>query len=76
MVTPVTELDLPDLSWLHESELPHDEHRRITRELAEQQEALTIMARRLPHLELAGETTWKPGTVGIFGPEHLPVRFA
>lgn len=43
---------------------------------AEQQEALTIMARRLPHLELAGRTTWKPGTVGIFGPEQLPVRFA
>ena len=42
---------------------------------AEQQEALTIMAQRLPNLELAGETTWKPGTVGIFGPEHLPVRF-
>jgi cytochrome P450 len=43
---------------------------------AEQQEALTIMARRLPNLELAGEIVWKPGTVGIFGPERLPVRFA
>ena len=43
---------------------------------AEQQEALTIMAQRLPNLELVGETTWKPGTVGIFGPQHLPVRFA
>ena len=42
---------------------------------AEQQEALTIMARRLPNLALAGETVWKPGTVGIFGPQHLPVRF-
>ena len=42
---------------------------------AEQQEALTIMAQRLPNLALAGETTWKPGTVGIFGPEHLPVTF-
>ncbi|MEY2958998.1 MAG: hypothetical protein RLZZ01_1566 [Actinomycetota bacterium] len=43
---------------------------------AEQQEALTVMARRLPNLALAGEATWKPGTVGIFGPEHLPVSFA
>lgn len=42
---------------------------------AEQQEALTIMAQRMPNLELAGATVWKPGTVGIFGPEHLPVRF-
>ncbi|MGA1556609.1 MAG: cytochrome P450 [Ilumatobacteraceae bacterium] len=42
---------------------------------AEQQEALTVMARRLPNLALAGEATWKPGTVGIFGPERLPVTF-
>jgi cytochrome P450 len=42
---------------------------------AEQQEALTIMAQRMPDLALAGETVWKPGTVGIFGPEHLPVTF-
>lgn len=42
---------------------------------AEQQEALAIMAQRMPNLTLAGETTWKPGTVGIFGPEHLPVTF-
>lgn len=42
---------------------------------AEQQEALTIMAKRLPDLELAGEIAWKPATVGIFGPEHLPIRF-
>lgn len=42
---------------------------------AEQQEALVIMARRMPNLRLAGETTWKPGAVGIFGPEHLPVTF-
>jgi cytochrome P450 len=42
---------------------------------AEQQEALTIMAQRMPNLELAGEISWKPGTVGIFGPDHLPVRF-
>ncbi len=42
---------------------------------AEQQEALTIMAQRMPDLELAGEIVWKPSTVGIFGPEQLPVRF-
>ena len=42
---------------------------------AEQQEALTILSQRLPDLELDGEIVWKPATVGIFGPEHLPVRF-
>jgi cytochrome P450 len=42
---------------------------------AEQQEALTIMAKRLPDLELAGEIAWKPATVGIWGPERLPIRF-
>lgn len=42
---------------------------------AEQQEALTIMAQRLPDLELTGDIIWKPSTVGIFGPEHMPVRF-
>ena len=42
---------------------------------AEQQEALTIMATRLPDLELAGEIAWKPATVGIWGPERLPIRF-
>ncbi|MEO6653798.1 MAG: cytochrome P450 [Ilumatobacteraceae bacterium] len=42
---------------------------------AEQQEALTIMAERLPDIELAGEVVWKPATVGIFGPERLPITF-
>ncbi len=42
---------------------------------AEQQEALTIMAKRLPDLELDGEIAWKPATAGIFGPERLPIRF-
>ena len=40
---------------------------------AEQQEALTIMADRLPDIEIAGDIRWKPATVGIFGPERLPV---
>jgi cytochrome P450 len=43
---------------------------------AELQEALPILARRLPDLALDGPVTWKPNAVGIFGPEHLPVRFS
>jgi cytochrome P450 len=43
---------------------------------AEQQEALTILARRLPDLQLDGDVTWKSPLSGIFGPEHLPVTFA
>ena len=43
---------------------------------AELQEALPILARRMPDLTLAGPVTWKPNAVGIFGPEHLPVRFS
>ncbi len=42
---------------------------------AEQQEALTILAARLPDLRLAGEVTWKSPNAGIFGPAHLPVTF-
>lgn len=42
---------------------------------AEQQEALTIMARRMPDLALAGEITWKSASAGIFGPDHLPITF-
>ena len=42
---------------------------------AELQEALPILARRMPDLALAGDVTWKPVSVGIFGPEHLPVTF-
>ena len=42
---------------------------------AELQEALPILARRMPDLALDGEVVWKPTTVGIFGPEHLPLRF-
>ena len=43
---------------------------------AELQEALPILARRMPDLALDGHVTWKPNAVGIFGPDHLPVRFA
>jgi cytochrome P450 len=42
---------------------------------AELQEALPILARRLPDLAVDGEITWKPDTVGIWGPERLPVTF-
>jgi cytochrome P450 len=42
---------------------------------AEQQEALTIMAERLPNLRLDGEVVWKPATFGIWGPDSLPVAF-
>jgi cytochrome P450 len=42
---------------------------------AELQEALPILATRLPDLRLDGDIRWKPSNVGIFGPEHLPVRF-
>lgn len=41
----------------------------------ELQEALPILARRLPDLALDGPVTWKPNAVGIFGPDHLPVTF-
>jgi cytochrome P450 len=43
---------------------------------AELQEALPILARRMPDLRIDGSVTWKPEGVGIFGPAHLPVTFA
>ena len=42
---------------------------------AELQEALPLLAQRMPDLALDGPTTWKPEGVGIFGPASLPVRF-
>jgi cytochrome P450 len=42
---------------------------------AELQEALPLLARRMPDLALDGPVTWKPNAVGIFGPDHLPVTF-
>ena len=42
---------------------------------AELQEALPILARRMPDLRIDSDVTWKPSNVGIFGPQHLPVRF-
>ena len=42
---------------------------------AELQEALPLLARRMPNLRRAGEIEWKPDGVGIFGPAHFPVTF-
>lgn len=42
---------------------------------AELQEALPILARRMPDLAVDGAITWKPSTTAIFGPTHLPVTF-
>jgi cytochrome P450 len=42
---------------------------------AELQEALPILARRMPDLAVDGAIEWKPQTVAIFGAAHLPVTF-
>jgi cytochrome P450 len=41
---------------------------------AEMQEALVLLPRMMPNLVLDGEPTWRT-PLGIFGPEHLPLRF-
>ena len=43
---------------------------------AELQEALPLLAQRMPKLAIDGDITWKPEGVGIFGPAHMPIRFA
>ena len=42
---------------------------------AELQEALPLLARRMPGLARSGEITWKPATFGIWGPADLPLRY-
>lgn len=42
---------------------------------AEMEEALPILARRIPDPRLDGEVAWRP-IIGIYGPETLPIRFA
>jgi cytochrome P450 len=42
---------------------------------AELQEALPLLARRMPSLAVDGEIEWKPDTVGIWGPARLPLTF-
>jgi cytochrome P450 len=43
---------------------------------AEMQEAIPILAQRLPGLALAGEPVYRPQLAGFIGPETLPIRFA
>ena len=42
---------------------------------AELQEALPLLAQRMPGLTRGGEIEWKPSTFGIWGPARLPLRF-
>jgi cytochrome P450 len=42
---------------------------------AELQEALPLLAQRMPDLAVDGEIIWKPTTTAIFGPDHFPVTF-
>ncbi len=43
---------------------------------AELQEALPLLAQRMPKLAIDGDITWKPDGVGIFGPAHMHITFA
>ncbi|MEY2453439.1 MAG: hypothetical protein QOD92_3013 [Acidimicrobiaceae bacterium] len=42
---------------------------------AELQEALPLLAQRMPDIEIDGVIEWKAATVGIWGPARLPLRF-
>lgn len=42
---------------------------------AELQEALMILARRMPNMRLDGPVEWKPDGVAIWGPASLPLAF-
>jgi cytochrome P450 len=42
---------------------------------AELQEALPLLARRMPGLTRSGDIEWKPSNFGIWGPARLPLRF-
>lgn len=42
---------------------------------AELQEALPLLAQRMPNARLDGEIDWKPPTVAIWGPARLPLAF-
>ena len=42
---------------------------------AELQEALPVLARRMPGLRIEGAVEWKPATFGIWGPARLPARW-
>lgn len=43
---------------------------------AELQEALPILAQRMPDLAVDGQIEWKPQGTAIFGAEHLPITFS
>lgn len=43
---------------------------------AELQEALPLLAQRMPKLTIDGQITWKPEGVGIFGPARMPITFS
>jgi cytochrome P450 len=42
---------------------------------AELQEALPLLAQRMPELARNGPVEWKPANFGIWGPASLPLRF-
>jgi cytochrome P450 len=42
---------------------------------AELQEALPLLAQRMPGLTRSGDIEWKPSNFGIWGPARLPLRF-
>jgi cytochrome P450 len=42
---------------------------------AELQEALPLLAQRMPGLARTGAVEWKPANFGIWGPAKLPIRF-
>jgi cytochrome P450 len=43
---------------------------------AELQEALPLLARRMPDLAVDGDIDWKPAGTAIFGPKRFPVTFS
>ena len=48
----------------------------IAAHVPELQEALTVLAERMPEFALDGPVRWKPEQFGIWGPEHLPLRWS
>ena len=42
---------------------------------AELQEALLLLADRMPDVRIDGAIAWKPDAVGIWGPTRLPIAF-
>lgn len=42
---------------------------------AELQEALPVLARRMPNARVDGSVEWKPDRFGIWGPSRLPITF-